>query len=322
MKKTIRIFGKILGSIIIGVVITAVVLVLIPSKDQDVEVELNDDSSWMTNLNDSLPLNQILLPGSHNSASKNVKLGLFNKCQDESILTQLQSGCRYLSIGLGEYSGELVVKVGKYSCKSDKVGENVLSFQDILDECYLFLETNPSETILIGVNYEYGNLQIASFEDMLKSYINDKWYTSGSIPELGEVRGKIVLLRKYEGIYGIPFIWKDQKRTRDATLGYEANDNVSYVIYAQDRYEYDNDEKWSAFISDLGKYDDAVLQGAICYNGLNTNGSFSYNHPIMHAKLLNNLFIKEDISSYYGWYIFDFFNSEIARHVYKNNFNN
>ena len=58
-------------------------------------------ADWMADLDDGLRLNEIVLPGTHDSATQYVQLAFFSKCQALSIGEQLEAGYRYLDIRLG-----------------------------------------------------------------------------------------------------------------------------------------------------------------------------------------------------------------------------
>lgn len=76
-------------------------------------------------------------------------------------------------------------------------------FAPILRICYAFLEKNQGETIVLSLKREgIGSATDFDFARILEEcYIQpdkDKWYTGTEVPRLGEVRGKIVLVRRFE----------------------------------------------------------------------------------------------------------------------------
>lgn len=54
----------------------------------------------MSSVDGNLKLNEINIPGTHDSATQYVKLALFSKCQCLNIKEQLDAGFRYLDIRL------------------------------------------------------------------------------------------------------------------------------------------------------------------------------------------------------------------------------
>ena len=64
--------------------------------------------------------------------------------------------------------------------------------------CESFLKENPGETILFQLKEDDGDAGIALFGEFYAQCIRGReelWYLENRIPALGEVRGKIVLLR-------------------------------------------------------------------------------------------------------------------------------
>ena len=73
------------------------------------------------------------------------------------------------------------------------------TFRDLLADIEAFLIENPSETIIISVKREgLGKASDGDLADILQThYANDKWFTEPRVPTIGEVRGKIVLMRRF-----------------------------------------------------------------------------------------------------------------------------
>jgi len=73
-------------------------------------------------------------------------------------------------------------------------------FRDLLDKVLKWLAENPSETVIFSMKREgAGNATDAQLSEILKDhYTNlEHWYTEPRIPKLGEVRGRIVLMRRF-----------------------------------------------------------------------------------------------------------------------------
>ena len=63
-----------------------------------------------------------------------------------------------------------------------------------------FLNRNPSETLLVSVKEEHRPRNNSrSFEDTFRSLVegDSVWWLGEDLPTLGDVRGKIVLLRRF-----------------------------------------------------------------------------------------------------------------------------
>ena len=73
--------------------------------------------------------------------------------------------------------------------------------EDVLEQCFLFLKENKSETIVFSVKQEYGTETNEEFAKLLFSYIDksrDFWYLENKIPSLKEARGKIILACRFQ----------------------------------------------------------------------------------------------------------------------------
>ena len=94
--------------------------------------------------------------------------------------------------------------------------------EDVLEECELFLEANPSEAIIVSVKCDHGDTSENTFDTFFDSYLNNAlWYKENRIPQLSEVRGRLVFFNRFsinsENNYytdlntGLNFSgWKDQ----------------------------------------------------------------------------------------------------------------
>jgi len=169
-----------------------------------------NNKSWMKEISDEQNLSQIMLPGVHNAAASYLPLSLFSKCQKLSISELLDAGYRYLDVrvGVDEKNEEKTLYtyhnfVPCYN-KSGIIPRR-LTFNDVMESCYEFLDENPSETIILVIKYEHGDLSISEFENLIADAISnsiddekEKWLLTDDTPCLREARGKIVLYRRYE----------------------------------------------------------------------------------------------------------------------------
>jgi len=287
-------------------------------------------ADWMKELDGELPLNQIVLPGSHDSATQYVQLAFFSKCQALSIEEQLEAGCRYLDIRLGVDGHNDTFKLmhGFTNCRTSPFNPvDKLYLDDLLDDCYAFLKKHPTETVVFAVKQEHGKDSVAVFESMLNSYIRedaDMWLLTDSIPTLDEARGKLVLMRRYEdegGLEarsGIPLIWADQKGAKDTRPNVVAEKNDFYTLYVQDRFEYDTEAKWEAFTKGMAMAEKRAKDGDVILSFLSTKGSLTYGHPRQFANVLNPRLAELDSLS--GWVVVDFLSPKLAETIYSHNF--
>lgn len=300
----------------------AVMMYVLPAFEKVSSTKVSGSEDWMKALPDSVPLSEVVLPGTHDSATNNVQLAYFSKCQALSIREQLDAGFRYLDIRLG-YDTDLTLMHGFVNCTvSGWPWAYPLTLERVLKDCSSFLKDNPSETIAFCVKYEHGDDTEENFARMLNKYVLNNpglWYEGEAIPTVGEARGKIVLLKRFDDgglLPGLTFNWEEQKGFEDASKHTVANDNPAFTLYVQDRFEYDTDEKWSAFIN--GFEGSAASPEEVSLNFLSTKGHAKYGHPFKYATKLNG---KLDGTCFKGWVIVDFGSAEIAEKIYSENFN-
>ncbi|MGV2814521.1 phosphatidylinositol-specific phospholipase C [Enterobacter cancerogenus] len=191
---------------------------------------------WLKYIEDERPINQISIPGSHDSATYTINpmafVSGYVKTQDDSITKQLESGirfidarCRHIEDIFAMHHGEIYLNI---------------NFGSIVQECQVFLEKHPDEFIIMSVKKEHtdeNNTRTFSETFVDRYYRPENWFGENRIPKLKEVRGKIVLLRRFSG----------------STLGIDLSnwpDNQTFdsgKIHVQDQYnQHDEVLKWHA----------------------------------------------------------------------------
>jgi 1-phosphatidylinositol phosphodiesterase len=224
-------------------------------------ISMNDDpqdlSRWMGRIPNNIKISELSVPGTHESCALRSEWGptSYAKCQDLSLEEQLKIGIRFLDIRCGHFEKGLHVYHG--------VVDQKLSFKDVLNVCSSFLSTNSTECILMSVKEEDVDIPLfkkshetngnQTFEDAIRIAINPQlnglFYLEKQIPKLGNVRGKIVLLRRFEthnntqmgiDLRDWPYNTKGIKKTND--------DRVVYSI--QDVCEVNDNDKKYAFVKD------------------------------------------------------------------------
>jgi 1-phosphatidylinositol phosphodiesterase len=83
-----------------------------------------------------------------------------------------------------------------------------MEFDSVLRDVSAFLLANPSETVLMRIKEEgspnRGRWEFVDFyNDYIRKYPDSLFYTTNSIPTLGQVRGKIVILSQAKNVDGI-----------------------------------------------------------------------------------------------------------------------
>jgi len=213
------------------------------SSTLSVNLNVSDMASWMSYVPDATPINQLSIPGTHDSGARHEPVSGTAKTQDLTIIEQLEAGVRFLDIRCRHYQDAFVIHHGAIY--------QHLNFDDVLHACKQFLTANPSETIVMSIKQEHtaeGNTR--TFPEEFQRYVNKDqalWYLSPGIPTMGDVRGKIVLFKRFGSpeVQGIDAShdWADK-----ATFTIQNND---YRLRVQDEYEVSNNNTKIQRISSL-----------------------------------------------------------------------
>jgi 1-phosphatidylinositol phosphodiesterase len=202
-------------------------------KLQDLE-KAYDINNWMRSVKDEASLSSLTIPGTHDSGA--LHGGIAYECQSMSIEQQLNTGIRFLDIRCKLKNDSLHIFHGDHDMSK--------SLSEVLDDCRRFLSNHEDECIIMSLKNE-GDHSIAQKMSEMIAADEKLWWIDNSIPSLGKVRGKIVLLRRYgadgsdaKGIDALP--WGD-----DSDLFWTHNDEIC----VQDKYKvYDTAEsingKW------------------------------------------------------------------------------
>ncbi|CAH0223242.1 phosphatidylinositol-specific phospholipase C [Chryseobacterium sp. WG14] len=275
-------------------------------------------NSWMSGLQDNISISRISIPGTHDSgATREIPSNSGTaKTQNLSIGEQLNTGVRFLDIRCRHIDNSFAIHHGP-------IYQN-LNFDDVLTACYSFLESHPSETIIMSVKEEYdASNTTRSFESTFDSYIQknpSKWDLGTNIPNLGQVRGKIKLLRRFsagtaKGINATS--WADNTT-------FEINNNGA-PMKVQDYYKVtNNDDKWAGISSLLNE---AKNDGS---NKLFVNFTSGYKPGIFGIPSIPTVsnsinpklktFFQTNTQGTYGVMPIDFVNAELSELIVKTNF--
>lgn len=159
--------------------------------------------TWMADFPDTLPISALSIPGTHNSHTRYRALPSV-RCQVTDVKTQLENGVRFLDIRVQPVHATDTTKKDLYLVHGafpvSLTGPKY--FEPVLKMCYDFLDANPSETVLISLKREgVGSATDEHLAHILEEhYIKAnaaRWHTSTTLPYLGEARGKLVLIRRY-----------------------------------------------------------------------------------------------------------------------------
>ncbi len=225
-----------------------------------------DGPCWMKYVDDNKFLDELSIPGTHDSGTCSVDndtepQSSQAKCQQDYIPTQLLEGVRYFDIRLGKGENPGIDHGACYLLKKDG---NFMHLSDVIGYFNTFLSENPTEALIMLVSRGNDEATDESLTTALGKVFDenpDLFYTSSRIPTLGEVRGKIVLLRRFglagnsvsSHTWGLDLTQWDDKiaaHTDSTSMclvrderGFEAvgktGDEEPYCtkVYAQDHYE-------------------------------------------------------------------------------------
>lgn len=228
-----------------------------------------DGPCWMSHVDGSKYLDELSIPGTHDSGTCSVDndtepQSSQAKCQQDYIPTQLLEGIRYFDIRLGrnDENGDPGIDHGR--CYLLKKDGGFMHLSNVIDYFKTFLNENPSEALIMLASRGNDEATDESVTTAFAKVMHDNpdlFYTSSRIPTLNEVRGKIVLLRRFVlagnsvsgHTWGLDLTQWDDKiaaHTDSTSMclvrderGFEAvgktGDEEPYCtkVYAQDHYE-------------------------------------------------------------------------------------
>ena len=226
-----------------------------------------DGPCWMKYVDGNKYLDELSIPGTHDSSTCSVDNDTepqtsLAKCQQDYIPTQLLEGIRYFDIRLGKNNENGDPGIDHGICYLLKKDGGFIHLSDVIGYFKTFLNENPSEALIMLVSR--GNDE-ATDDSVTTAFANvmdnnsDLFYTSSHVPTLNEVRGKIVLLRRFKlagdsvdgHTWGLDLTeWDDKIKAHSGKSmclvkyeqGFEAAGNTSdkepysTAVYAQDHY--------------------------------------------------------------------------------------
>ena len=233
-----------------------------------------DGPCWMKYVDGNKYLDELSIPGTHDSGTCSVDNDTEPqssqvKCQQDYIPTQLLEGIRYFDIRLGKGDNPGICHGDFYLFKKDGY---YLHLSDVIGYFKTFLSENPSEALIMLAsrgNDEATDESITTAFAKVMADNPDLFYTSSHVPTLGEVRGKIVLLRRFRldgnsvdsHTWGLDLTeWDDKIKVHsDSTTmclvqdarGFEAAGETGDIepyctkVYAQDKYKLTGTDKLS-----------------------------------------------------------------------------
>jgi len=222
---------------------------------------------WMRKYPDSTKLVHMNLPGTHDSATWNytqeTQNSLFRytgtdipaadifQCQDKSLFDMLNLGIRVFDLRFAYNPGNDTLGFHH----SQALLSPTTTVEDVWFGFYSWLDEHPTEAVLISLNYESGTgtprdlkLEQHIYDIMTSSLASRYWVqTTGSLGTLGEARGKLTFLQRYDydflpatenkrfGIHLPPSAWTDNSPVIEIVY----NTTTNQIAFIEDYYEID-----------------------------------------------------------------------------------
>ncbi|MCQ2817479.1 MAG: hypothetical protein MJ252_09470 [archaeon] len=287
--------------------------------------------AWMANVPDDRFLNEMTIPGTHDSGTNNLVasvIEIYGRTQCGYIGDQLRNGVRLFDLRVAyepSVTGNLTLAHACFFCRN--ADNKFISYsEEIIGDIEKFLAVYPSETVLIAPGYEdngkdnYGEHMMAWWNSVKDKKTadgqKDLYYYENRVPRLGEVRGRIVIVRRKCFAYG-----KDDWKQMCNNIGihiheFDSSDFIDDNFTVENHYDAKPDEKKEA----LNKYYDACHEKKIEYTteGDKTKNKIkicftSSNAPPGYgpkgiADVVNKFmkYKRYDKGKCYGWILMDF----------------
>lgn len=168
------------------------------AKNEKNQTKINAQQ-WMKSFSGNL--NTLILPGTHDSGARFG--GIYAECQTLTITEQLEAGVRFLDLRVRHLNDDFAIYHG--------IMDQRLKFSAALKSCQAFLNKNPSECVLISIKEEGKPKEntrtfFKTYQSLIQPH-SKRWYAKKTMPELDQVRGKIVVISRNRHIQGIP--WRE-----------------------------------------------------------------------------------------------------------------
>lgn len=192
----------------------------------------------MKSIDGSWPIQKLSIPGSHDAGALLEPISGTAKCQSLKIAEQLAAGVRFLDVRCRHVGNTFVIHHGPIDQK--------LTFESVLGMVTTFLKANPGECVILSVKEEYDpEKNTRSFEQTFDTYVAkdpERWWLKPELPTLDQVRGKIVLFRRFSST--------SQSKGINASKWPDNTTFSAPPLRVQDRYQSANaTTKWTAFES-------------------------------------------------------------------------
>ncbi|WP_017583566.1 phosphatidylinositol-specific phospholipase C [Nocardiopsis valliformis] len=167
-------------------------------------------AEWMAAVPDSANLAALSIPGTHDTGAW--RGTVWSRTQDLDLTGQLDSGVRFLDVRTRHYRDAFPIHHGAEYLH--------LNFTDVVTGIDAFLDAHPTETVLMRMKKEHTEVEnTRTYEETLDHYIHENpdtrdvlskrlWVPepgAEGVPNLGEVRGRIIIVQDFSASrdYGV-----------------------------------------------------------------------------------------------------------------------
>ena len=356
MKKLLSIFLS------ISIILASVSIIPMSSYAYDEATETLSNislSDWMSVIRDDTKLTEITIPGTHDSCARKFHnedafgiMSGISKCQNLNITEQLNAGIRFLDIRCEVNADNHSVWTvhGSTDCWN---GDDYYYLDFVFNDIYSFLDSHPSETVLVCIKEDDGGNGVPHFTNAVYEYIhgyrssdnryfygegynyNNRWYLGKSVPTLSQVRGKCVLFNRFDQYIGNESgqgVWVNENESGQKIKYNDMEGSFAEPYYAnitsnntgigtahiQDYYKWNTDQKKTAtqYMLSLGHY-----RGEYYINYSSTVSDSSIPNPQDLSKKINPAYFSftYEKTKPSGIFAMDFATSDLARKIVENN---
>lgn len=213
----------------------------------------------MTSLDDDTPLSALSIPGTHDSAAFTSSVP-FISTQRMDTLQQLNAGIRYFDLRCG-----IIKDVVQMVHGTAVLG---LRFEEFMNTMCEWLDAHPREVLIVQIKRDRKEEDSTkAFADCITDTIATRskyWRLLSNTPSIGEVRGRIQLLRRFTGrglyAYGINVsAWQD-----NPAIPFTIHTYQGVQLTIQDHYRFATAESLPNLVTKKGGDVAELLDRAAC----------------------------------------------------------
>lgn len=291
--------------------------------------------SWMKNLPDTQPLSHVSIPGTHDSGTVNaedaVDLNISAaRTQKYYIDQQLAVGVRFFDIRCGEDSATAGDPSIYHTVVCYDNDDQELRLSKVMQYYDEFLTQNPSETVIVLISRVSGGSDKVITQAM-ERHIKanpDRFWDGDVVPSVGEARGKIVIMRRFDlydhtldtSKFGLDLTKWDENDYKDAKKAPPVDKDASPVTWVQDHWNCTGKIKIK-YVEDTLDQARTIDENAYLINYV----SCSLRNPFSAAQYMfdeldDNVHIANTQPEFLGILPMDFIDARWAKTIYQKNF--